>query len=592
MLRIALCIIVEGDEKLEYLKKAVGSVEKYVQSVHITVNQEPHTEVENWCKEKGYDFTYLKWNDSFTEQRTFNFNRAPKDVDYILWMDSDDVIVGAEWIPYIAEISKKQDFDVVFFDYWYGAKFDGEPSEETYVENELTQKRERLINPKKVKWSKRIHETPVPLDGNNFRYTQVPYSKEYPVAWMHLGGDRDMGEEKMLVKMHRNRRLLELELEDERKNGEADPRTILYLMKIYAEDVEPEILNKCIELGEEYINKSGWDQERSVCYELMAKCMGKLENHKEAKSLLLSAIDEYPYNPLLYLYLARTFFNLGDFRAMEFWMKLGMNLELDETNTAMGNILELKVLSAELMLEFNLRGKRDIRKAYESAKLLNTVNPTENNANNERFLKEMSELDIATENVHKLLDWCKGNKREDLIEKIIDNLPEQIKNLPFIVHYRNMYATPRIWKEDEICYFANFGQTHVEKWDGNSVKKGIGGSETAVIRLSEEWVKQGYKVTVYGDPIKEITVNGVDYVPFYKFNQKDCFNIFIQWRNPVMAGKVSAKKFMVDLHDVTHSSTFIDKIDSIDKFFVKSNFHKSQLEDIPQEKILVVSNGI
>lgn len=591
-MKIAFCLILKDDTELPKLKKAVESARGYVQSVHITANHEPYTETKKWCEENGYDFSYLKWNNDFSEQRNFNFSRAPQDTDYWLWADSDDYVIGADTIVHVADIAKKQGQDVVFFDYWYGAKFNGEPSPETYVENELTQKRERLINFRKVKWQKRIHETPVPLDGKNFRYTAVPYSKEYPIVWLHLGGDRDMGEEKMIAKMNRNKTLLELELADERSKGTADPRTLLYLMKIYAELDQAEILEQCLELGSEYLSKSGWDQERAVCCELMAKCLGKLGKHEEGKDFLFKAISEYPYNPLLHLYLARTFFNLGDFRAMEFWMKIGMNLEMDDTNASMGNILELKVLSAELLLEFNLRGKRDIRKAYEAAQLLNKVNPSENNANNVKFLKDMADLDIATEHVHKLLDWCQENKREDLIERLINDLPDQIKNLPFIVNYFNRFSTPRVWGEDEICYFANFGQEHIEKWDGNSLTQGIGGSETAVIRLSEEWVKKGWKVTVYGDPVKEVTVNGVKYIPFYKFNQKDMFNIFIQWRHGALAGKVSCKKFIIDLHDVTHSSTFLEDKNSIDAFFVKSEFHKSMLDELPQENIQVISNGI
>lgn len=591
-MKLALCIIVEGDEKLESLRNAVQSARAIVSSVHITANREPHDKVKEWCKKEGFDFSYLPWNDSFSEQRNFNFDRAPKDTDYWLWMDSDDVIVHAELLPHIAEIAKQNEHDVVFFDYWYGAKFEGKPSLETFVENEIVQKRERLINYRKVKWNKRIHETPVPLDGQNFQYTQVGYTKEYPITWLHLGGDRDMSTEEIKRKMDRNQRLLELELADERKHGEADPRTILYLMKIYAESDNSETLEQCLSLGDEYLRKSGWDQERAVCLELTGKCLGKLGRHLEAKEHLLKAIDEYPYNPLLSLYLARTYFNLGNYRAMEFWMKIGMNLDLDETNTSMGNILELKVLSSELLLEFNLRGKRDVRKAYDAAKMLNKVYPTENNAQNEQFLKDMADLDTATEHAHKLLDWCKDNKREDLIEAIIDNLPENIKNLPFIIHYRNRFATPKIWGPKEICYFANFGQTHVEKWDGNSLAKGLGGSETAVIRLAEEWANNGWKVTVYGDPVREAEINGVTYKPFYAFNQKDNFNIFIQWRHPALAGKVSAKKFYVDLHDVTHSATFIEKIEHIDKIFVKSRFHASQLSDIPKEKIEVISNGI
>lgn len=591
-MKIALCLITKGDEELDYLQGAVKSALPAVSSVHITANGKNVEKTKAYCEENGYDYSYLKWDKNFSQQRNFNFARAPKDVDYILWMDSDDLIVNADLIPEIARIAKKQGHDAVFFDYWYSSRFDGEPSLETHVETELTQKRERLLNPKKITWKKRIHETPVPLDGDNYSYTSISYSDDYPITWLHLGADRDIPQEELTKRMERNKELLELELEDERRGGEADPRTILYLMKVYAESKDEKILNECIELGQEYLTKSGWDQERAVCLGLMAKCIGALGDHEGARDFLMDAIKEYPYNPLFHLYLARAYFNLGDYRAMEFWLKLGTSLDLDKTNTAMGNILELKVLSAELMLEFYLRGKRDIRKAYSAAKLLNKLNPTSENQQNEDYLAKQTELDKATENIHKYMNYLKENMMEEKIEGLYENLPDEIKKLPFVIKYYNRFKKPRTWKENEICYFANFGQFHVQKWDGNSLKDGIGGSETAVIRLSEELVKKGYRVVVYGDPEREITVNGVEYVPFYKFNQKDNFNIFIQWRHNMLAGKVSAKKFIVDLHDVSHSSTHEDKISHIDKIFVKSKYHRENIRDIDDSKVEVVSNGI
>lgn len=591
-MRIALCLITMGDEELNFLRGAVKSALPAVSSVHITANGKNVEKTKAYCEENGYDYSYLKWNKNFSQQRNFNFARAPKDVDYILWMDSDDLIVNADLIPEIARIAKKQGHDAVFFDYWYSSRFDGKPSLETHIETELTQKRERLLNPKKITWKKRIHETPVPLDGDNYSYTSISYSDDYPITWLHLGADRDIPQEELTKRMERNKELLELELEDERRGGEADPRTILYLMKVYAESKDEKILNECIELGQEYLTKSGWDQERAVCLGLMAKCIGALGDHEGARDFLMDAIKEYPYNPLFHLYLARAYFNLGDYRAMEFWLKLGTSLDLDKTNTAMGNILELKVLSAELMLEFYLRGKRDIRKAYSAAKLLNKLNPTLENQQNEDYLAKQTELDKATENIHKYMNYLKDNNMEYRIEGLYENLPDEIRKLPFVIKYYNRFKKPRTWKENEICYFANFGQFHVQKWDGNSLKDGIGGSETAVIRLSEELVKKGYRVVVYGDPEREITVNGVEYVPFYKFNQKDNFNIFIQWRHNVLAGKLSAKKFIVDLHDVSHSSTHEDKINHIDKIFVKSKYHRENIRDIDDSKVEVVSNGI
>jgi hypothetical protein len=131
------------------------------------------------------------------------------------------------------------------------------------------------------------------------------------------------------------------------------------------------------------------------------------------------------------------------------------------------------------------------------------------------------------------------------------------------------------------------------KWDGNSLKEGIGGSETAVIKLSEEWVKQGWNVTVYCDPDKPCVINGVKYFPYYWFNIEDSFNVFIQWRNNSLAGKVKAKKFLVDLHDIFDPTSYDEeKLKHINKIMVKSRFHRYLAPNIPDDKVVIISNCI
>lgn len=591
-MKIALAMITQGDKELEFLKGAVASALPAVDSVYITANQTPYSATKEWCEKNGYHFSFLKWNKDFGEQRNFNFSQVPKDYDFILWMDSDDVIIGAEYLKEIAAISKKQEFDVVFFDYWYGAKFKGKPSLETFVEQELTQKRERLIRMGKTTWKKRIHETPVPIDGEHFRYSRVPYTPEKPVAWLHLGADREMDIKAIEAKMARNRELLELELNDERKDGEADPRTLLYLMKIYAESEDPQILKKCVELGDEYLQKSGWDQERAVCYQMMSKCMGKLGLNEDAKDFLHNAIKEYPYDPLLYLYLARTYFNLGDFRAMHHWMTLGLNLKMEDNNSGFQNILELKIVSSELMVEYYFNGEKNVDKAYEAAVMLNKVNPTPQNQQNVDYLLNAKKLNSAAKNVHEVILHLEETNQEDKIADLVKTLPDELKHLPFAINYYNKYQEPRVWGDNEICYYANFGGPWFEKWDGNSVKTGLGGSETAIVKLSEEWAKLGYKVTVYGDPNTVGEINGVTYLPFYEFNQRDLFNIFVQWRNNHMADKVNAKKFYVDLHDIYFEATLKPKLLQTDKIFVKSKYHRDLAPEIPDNKFEVIPNGL
>jgi hypothetical protein len=208
-------------------------------------------------------------------------------------MDADDILVGAEHLKSIVTTAKRNEFDTVFFTYWYGAKFKGEPSAESMQDVELTQMRERLLKPGSTIWKKRIHETPVPIENIDYKYSQIKYSEEYPIAWLHLGAHREMSLVKQTARMDRNQELLELELLDERTKGEADPRTLLYLMKIYAEKDDPELLTKNLELGNEYLMKSGWDAERAICCSLVGRSLGKLGKEEEAKIFLFKSIKEY-----------------------------------------------------------------------------------------------------------------------------------------------------------------------------------------------------------------------------------------------------------------------------------------------------------
>lgn len=592
MIKLAHCVITKGDEELKQLQVLFSNLKGIFNSVHITANGKKVEETKKWCEENGFDFSFLPWGDDFSAQRNFNFSRVPKNTDYIVWSDSDDVIVNPHLLLEIAEKAKKQGLDVVYFDYWYGARFEGKPSLKNFREVEITHKRERLIRPGSIIWKKRIHETPVPVDPENFRYSGIPYSEKYPIAWLHLGADRDLPPEKMAQRMARNRRLLELQLEEERKEGNVDPRTILYLMKIYVEEENPALWKQCFSLGQEYLEKSGWDEERAVCYRLMSLCAGKLGDHQTAKKLLFKAIEEFPHDPLLYLYLARVYFNLKNFSAMKRWLEFG--LSLGEDRSTMKNLLELKTLSAELMLEYYFYGdKKDVRKAWKAAKILADLVPTKENKGNELYLYELKRMDEASEAIHKLFLYYEEIEREDLIEKLYLSLPPEIQRLPFANYFYNKYKEPKIWGKDEICYYASLGGPHFEKWSPKSLKTGIGGSETAVIRLTQEWAKMGWKVTVYADcGLEEGVHDGVLWLPYWKFNPRDYFNIFIQWRGNSLAGKINAKLFLVDLHDVFVDKTVKEKENQVDFYMVKSNYHRKFGYSLPDNKFKIISNGI
>ena len=589
-MKMVLCMIVKGDEELDILKRAVASVSACVSGIYITTNAKEYKLTKEWCEGMGYHHSHLPWDDDFSAQRNFNFSQAPDDVDYILWMDSDDVVLGAEGLVEIATNAKHNDIDAVFFDYWYGNRFKGKPTLDNLEKVEIIQSRERILNPRKVKWKGRLHETPIPLDNAELNYTRVKHTEKTPIAWVHMETGTTADQGRLTAHMKRNRKLLELQLKDERAEGKADPRTLLYLMKIYKESDKEEDLQECIEMGREYLSKSGWDAERAVAIVLMAKCMGKLGEERKSRDLLMEAMKEHPYDPAIYLHLAKVSFNLNDYGAMKHWMKIGLSLDVDDERVAMRNLLEMEVLGAQLMLRYYMNAEHDANKAYEAGAMLYKLDPTAENKENLDFLENQKELNNASKSAHGLMLYLENIFEEYRIPDFYTSLPDAMRDLPFATHFYNKHKEPKVWGEKEIVYYASFGQNHFEKWDGNSLKKGIGGSETAVIRLSEEWTKLGYKVTVYCDPPEEKEINGVRYVPHYKFNPRDRFNILITWRHANMAGKVIAKKHYVDLHDLFAQETYFAKADHIDALMVKSEYHRGLAPDI--KNVEVISNGI
>lgn len=585
-------IIVKDNSEALNLARAINSIEKYVDEIIVVANGKEVDEIEMYCTvSQKTKYFYHKWNKDFGEQRNFAASKVRKDADFYLWMDADDVIIGADRLREIASKAKRANLDAVFFNYWYLCTFNGEPSEKTVVDVKMTQMRERLLRPGSITWHKRLHETPVPVEGLEYKYTQVKYSTEEPIVWLHLGVTLNMTLEEQLAKSERNRELLELELADERQTREgADPRTLLYLMKIYSEMDDEKLTLDCIKMGEEYLTKSGWDAERAQCCSMISKCLGKLGQDKEAKDFLFKSIQEYPYDPILYLNLSRVCYNLGQFHEMKHWLDFALQLDTSETASAITNIGDLKTLSTRLTMNYYFNGERNVKKAYKAMKLLYKEQPTAENKETLEYLKEMNDLDEASGSAHKLMLYYQDLNDSKGVVKVIESMPSNMQNLPFAWHMYNKHKIPRAWKSNEVCYYATFGQAHFEQWGPANLETGIGGSETAVIQLAKEWVKDGYQVVVYCDCGKQEGLHdGVLYLPYFKFNPRDNFNIFINWRSNHLAGKIKAKKFLIDLHDL-FSADLLKNNNQYDYLMVKSKYHRELAKDIPNVKI--ISNGI
>jgi tetratricopeptide (TPR) repeat protein len=592
-MKISVGILCKGDSEFDQLVKAVNSVAPYVDGVFITTSDKESSKVKIYCEHNKLHYSHREWTKDFSAQRNFNFDQMNKfdKYDYNLWIDSDDVLIGGQYLREVAENAKINHIDIVFFTYWYGCAFEGEPSPETFREVQLEHMRERLIHPGTNVWKSRLHETPVPVEGYEPKYSKYPYDpKERPIVVMHTSKDDDLSE-----KMMRNKEILELQLEEEKAKGQVDPRTVLYLQKIYAEIGTPELCHKCIDYGYKYyIGHSGWEQEIGVCHEQMGIAYGKLEDNEKACKEFHLAIEAHPGQVLFYIRLAQAYFNLRKFKQCEHWMKVGASLEIQNDGNDQTNIKAMKVSYAELLLNLNWNVKKDVKKSLEAAEMLYKENPTDNNKENLLFIEDAADLNDACERTDKLCQYLDSIGASQNIVPLLDSLPIAITDQPFAIKIRQRFSPPRKWARNEICYFANFGGAFLEKWDAHSLDHGMGGSETAVIELAKEWSKLGWVVTVYGDPEKRgVDEFGINWLPYYFFNPRDFFNIFLDWRGWQLAGKIKCRKFYVDLHDIISNQALSDEqCQNIDKVFFKSKCHRALLSKLPQSKVKVVGNGV
>ncbi len=178
------------------------------------------------------------------------------------------------------------------------------------------------------------------------------------------------------------------------------------------------------------------------------------------------------------------------------------------------------------------------------------------------------------------------------------NLSWMIKYVKGLLGLRNKVIdlkdkmTSKQWADKSIVYFT--GHTMYE-WSPDSLRTGIGGSETAVINLSKEWTKLGYSITVYGNFGKSAgTYDGVQYLHYTEFNKYDRFDTLIVWRRVDYINiSYQANRVWYDVHDVLYKDQFNEQnLGHIDTIFFKSNYQRSLIPQATEDRFVIIPNGV
>lgn len=609
-MRIANHMIVAGSEKPEDLARCLESVEGKVDKSFVLVTSETRGDgLKKVCEKYGAEYKYepgkffhkvTKKDVKFIKDmgltpfvkegdKLFEFDRArnaalemiPDDYRWTIWLDTDDILRGD--IRKIVEDAERNNLDSAFLNYIYQADI-----EDGKIKNILIEHlRERIIkNTGIYKWEAPIHETLIEQ-----RPTRKKDYKEADV--LHLSG-----QERRLKAIKRNVKTLELSII--RKKGK-DPRPIYYLGKAYFDlwltEQEQVFLAPAKKLFETYLggeNPSGWAEERSQCWEYLVEIYRSMGKVDEAIKCAHNAMIEDEKFPSIYVNLALCYVYKKEWGRALWWVKRVAHMP-EPTSTLVVSPRDMMARTMEVIYHASINLNK-LDEAYAAAVKLKEIYPNRKDIQERYvFTAQLRENREITKLVHQLASYLEQTNQQDKLLPLTQAIPNNIRENPFMVELFKKVNPPRVHGEDEITIYCGpafrpWGPKNVE--DGESF---IGGSEEAVIYLSKELAKQGWRVTVYADPMEqEGEYDGVRYLPYYKFNTMDNFNVLVSWRRPDLVDQnLKARKTYIWCHDIQNQLDYTpERLSKITKIIVLSPWHRTNLPDIPDEKIMISGNGI
>jgi tetratricopeptide (TPR) repeat protein len=580
------CYILDtgSTDKTVEIARSMGATVFESTEFNYTVTKED----EEWVKKYLGPLSKLKEGDKlfrFAQARNYLLNNTPKEYDWVLWLDSDDIFQGKENLAKIIQTAEENQLSSIFFEYWYQCEFNPDGSVKNVLIKHL---RERIFrNDGTYTWKGEIHETLIPDK-------QVKNADMQEAVVIHTITNEDI-----TASIPRNIKNLEFEV---RATEASDPRPIYYLAKAYFDLGTDEYRKEAERLIKEgYLKGSGWGEERAQAWDYVAWVRRHFGDANNTIKAAHNSLIENPLFPDTYLTIAEGCIMKNQYEYALHWAKMASNIPIPKT-TLIVNPLETAIRLYNI-LYVACMNLGQFEEAWAAATKLWEISPTRqgvkevwDQANN---IKQQREL---TTHAGALIHFYGENKDTGSVQRTAFSLPPVISNNPVIQEMLKKYLPPRLHGNKEVTIYCGPG---FEVWNPKTIEEtGSGGSEEAVYRLSKELVKQGYKVSVYAEPGDQRgEYDGVNYLHHYEINWNDQFNIFIAWRNPGLAdSELKTNKFYVWMHDIPQIKDYpIARVENIDKVIVLSEYQGSLVDQrviegrsfgIPREKLLVSKNGV
>lgn len=542
---VSLQMIVK--DEYEQVKRIIEKAFPYFDEINLTVSDKTTANKLSKLAIESPNVKYREWNDNFSDAR--NANYAMSTTDYTFWVDADDQF-NFSVIPELVAMADENQIDAIFLPYNYAFNDQGQVITRHW--------RERLVrNGRGYTWKGAVHETLI-SDQN-----PTTHMVDEPVI-------HTTSPEKSELSRERNHQILVAELE--RDGEDTDPRTLHYLgMSLFAlGDYE-----HCIDIMDWYLRVGGSIDDSYRALTIMSEAAYKLDHFDQAMEYAMKCMALKPEDPTGYWLMAQ-------YEAdQENWEQA-----LEWCNTA-----ETKKDPEGLSVYDPTSRERAVLIAAQAHFMLGEYNAALKQLRripNNEFAKDLMD-DFTDEADAETFTKLLGNLRPFFQSDIAlwESLSDEMKYDKRLRWLRNIATEPQQWNDKSIVIFCGQGY---EEWGPHTLDKGMGGSEEAVVYLSRELARLGYRVTVYGEA-KHLDIErgrqAVVWLPWQQFDPRDQFNVFVAWRAPQILEKVNAKVKLADIHDIIPEELVKNYPDVT--YLFKSNYHKELYGDVDSR---VIGNGI
>lgn len=496
----------------------------------------------------GFNVKWREWNNRFDEARNANFAMCKS--DYAFWVDADDTF-DFTTIPQLLQIAEENQIDALFLPYNYAQDENGICVTKQY--------RERLLRMASgFTWKGWIHETPI--------WPTTDYKSHImdgPEVTHHMDHLEDSVE--------RNHAILE-----EAYKKTDDPRYAYYYGASLFTKGEYE---QSMLVLRDYLKVGGSQEDIYRALSLISEGAYHLGKFDLALEFATKAMCLKPSYPMAYWLLAQYEANQKNWPEALEWVKTSLTKEDPKTLSVWDPSARERAILIAAQAEFMLQNYNSalawLRKIPNNETAQDLMDGFIEEADAETFINILPKIRKYFHNDHFLWEGLCRDMQYDL----------RLQPLRFATH------KPQKWADNSIVIFCGEG---FEEWGPQTLDKGMGGSEEAVVYLSRELSKLGYDVTVFGEvtePVRDTTVEpkeyDVKYRPWKEIDKRDDFNVFIAWRAPQYLDHINAKVKLADIHDIIPKEAVKDIPDAT--YMFKSNYHKDLYGPVNSK---VIGNGI